>query len=161
MQSLRLGDARTRGSDGGVARIVDATQNTDPRSSPHSDYTLRARCRQKPVELLADAQLVRQRRPRVVVRREIQIRRDGRQQVRAVALAPGVRVLGARAVRVEAVELGLVVEEHSKFRGGDAVDVRRASQERGPHRAAEPRPGRPAQVPHRLERRVLRDGQQV
>ena len=70
MQSLRLGDARTRGSDGGVARIVDATQNTDPRSPPHSDYTLRVR-RQKPVELLADAQLVRQRRPRVVVRREI------------------------------------------------------------------------------------------
>ena len=71
MQSLRLGDARTRGSDGGVARIVDATQNTDPRRSPpHSDYTLRVR-RQKPVELLADAQLVCQRRPRVVVRREI------------------------------------------------------------------------------------------
>ena len=29
-----------RRSDGGVARIVDATQNTDPRSPPHSDYTL-------------------------------------------------------------------------------------------------------------------------
>ena len=131
-----------------------------PGALPTVTTRLRAR-RQKPVELLADAQLVRQRRPRIVVRREIQIRRDGRQQVRAVALAPGIRVLGARAVRVEAVELGLVVEEHSKFRGGDAVDVRRASQERGPHRAAEPRPVRPAQVPHRLERRVLRDGQQV
>ena len=42
MQSLRLGDARTRRSDGGVARTADATHNTDPRSPPHSDYTFNA-----------------------------------------------------------------------------------------------------------------------
>ena len=41
-----------------------------PGALPTVTTRLRAR-RQKPVELLADAQLVRLRRPRIVVRREI------------------------------------------------------------------------------------------